>query len=252
MSEELVRAEQLIFEAKEEEALELITTFEKKEDLSPEDKLSSLILKGWTVKNKERVGETAYKISRELGKHYESVEALILRASDNLWGSQFDKAKEFIMEAENLYNSINDKSSLEMSKLKARLLDAGAFIYFLTNDYAKGLKSATRCLRLWKKLENKSGIISMQLLFGYTHMMLGQYDIALDYGFKSLSLSEESNFQMRIAGSFTLLAGVYLYSGNIEQSLEYSKKALSIKEIDIRDRLLNSITSGRAYQVKGK
>ncbi|MFX1456082.1 MAG: tetratricopeptide repeat protein [Promethearchaeota archaeon] len=252
MPEELVRAEQLIFEGKEEEALELITNFEKKSDLTPEEQLSSLILKGWTVKNKERVGEKAYKMSRELGKDYESIEALILRASDNLWGSQFDKAKDFILEAEKLYNSINDKSSLEMSKLKARLLDAGTFIYILTNDYAKGLKSATRCLRLWKKLENKSGIIAMQILFGYTHLMLGQYDIALDYGFKSLGLSEELNFQMRIAASFTLLAGVYLYSGNIEQSLEYSKKALSIKEIDIRDRLLNSITSGRAYQVKGK
>ncbi|MHA2268770.1 MAG: tetratricopeptide repeat protein [Promethearchaeota archaeon] len=252
MPEELAQAEQLIFIGKGKEALELITTFEKKNDLTREEQLSSLILKGRIGLYTEFVGEAAYKMSIELGRDYECVEALILQAFENLWNSRFDKAKDLITEAENLFNSLNDKPSLKISKLKAYLLDAESYIYLLTNDYAKGLKSATQCLRLWKKLGNKAGIISMQLLFGYTHMLLGQYDVALDYGFKCLNLSEELNFQMRIAGSFTLIAGVNLYGGNIEQSLKYCKKALSIKEISDRDRLMISILLGRIYQVKGE
>ncbi|MFW9875706.1 MAG: tetratricopeptide repeat protein [Candidatus Thorarchaeota archaeon] len=254
MPKELVRAEQLIFEGREEEALEIITNFEKKDDITPEEKLSSLILKGWMVSSyTEKVGETAYQMSQKLGKIYESVEALVLRANENIWRTfGLVKAKDLIIKAENLFNSLNETSSLEISKLKAHLLEIGSFIYLLTNEYAKGLKSATQCLRLWKKLENKSGIITMQLLFGYTHMMLGQYDIALDYGLKCLSLSKELNFQMRIAGSFTLIAGVHLYSGNIYQSLEFCNKALSIKALSERDKIFIFLYLGLIYQLKGE
>lgn len=253
MPKELVRAEQLIYIGKEEEALDLITNFEKKKDITQEEQLSSLILKGWMISsNTEKVGETAYQMSQKLDRVYETVEALILDASENLFDSKFDKAKDLIMKAENLFNSIIDASSYEISKLKTRLLDAGSYIYLYSQVYDKGLKSATQCLRLWKKLGNKSGVISMQILFGYTHLMLGQYDIALDYGVKSLSLSKELDFKNRIAGSFTLIAGVHLYSGNINQSLEYCKKALSIKEIDNRNRLYISIFLGRIYQTKGE
>ncbi len=253
MPEELVRAEQLIFEGKEEEALEIITNFEKKDNLTPEERLSSLILKGWMVSSyTDKVGETTYQMSQKLGKDYESVEALILNASESLFNSKFDKAKDLLIKAENLFSSLTDISSTEISKLKAHLLEAGSLIYLLTNEYTKGLKSATQCLRLWKRLGNKSGVITMQIVFGFTNMMLGQYDIALDYGEKSLSLSKELNFQMRIAGSFTLIAGVHLYSGNIDQSLEYCKKALSIKELGNQDKLYIAVFLGRIYQVKGE
>ena len=101
MPEELVRAEQLIYVGKEDKALEIITNFEKKKDITQEEQLSSLILKGWMISAfTEKVGEAAYQMSQKLGKLYESVEALVRNAFENLWDSKFDKAKDLIMEAE--------------------------------------------------------------------------------------------------------------------------------------------------------
>ncbi|MFW9825393.1 MAG: tetratricopeptide repeat protein [Candidatus Thorarchaeota archaeon] len=258
MPEELVRAEQLMYVGKEEQALTIITNFENKKDLTPEEQLSSLILKGRNSFFNEKFnysrgnGELAYQLSQEQGKIYESVEALILMAAERVWDSNFDGAKDLIMEAEKLCSSLTDIPSSEISKLKANLLEVECWLYLYKNDYKKALEIATECLTLWEMIENKVGVINMHQLFGFAHLMLGQYDIALDYASKCLSLAKELNFQTLIAASFTLIAGIHLYSGNINQSLEYCKKASSIKEVDRRHKLFIFIFLGRIYQEKGE
>jgi tetratricopeptide (TPR) repeat protein len=253
MPEELVRAEQLIYVGKEEQALEIITNFENKNDLTPEEQLYSLILKGRTEVFESRgIGELAYQLSQEQGKVYESVEAILLKANERLWGSNFDEAYDLIKEAKKLINTLTECSSSEISKLRANLLQVECGIYLFRNYYRKALKSGNKCLTLWEKFGNKTGIIALYILFGSTHLMLGQYDVALNYGLKSLTLAQELKFQIRVAASITLIAGVHLYKGDINQSLEYCKKALSFKELDKRSKLYVFILLGRIYLVKGE
>jgi tetratricopeptide (TPR) repeat protein len=259
MPEELVRAELLMYEGKEEQALEVIANFEKNKGLKSEQQLFSLILKGRSSaylrnnKDSEGIGELAYELSQKQGRSYESVEALILKAGEKIWrAGEFDEAKILIKKAESLFNSLTDVSSSDISKLKANLLEVEVPIHLFKNYYRKASKLANECLSLWEEIGNKSGVITILLLLGHIKMMLSDYDTAIDYGLKALAQSNELGFQMRIAGSFTLIAGTYLYRGDLNQSLTYCKKALSIKELGKRDNLYIFIFLGRIYATKGE
>lgn len=84
--EQLIRAEELMYNGKGEEALEIVLNFEKRSDLTPKNKLTALLLRGWIyrlnlhLKEAVDVGELGYSMSKELGLIPESVEALLLRA----------------------------------------------------------------------------------------------------------------------------------------------------------------------------
>ena len=73
LKSELDNAKKLMGQGKYEEALALISNFEKKEGLSSKDKLSSLILKGKIYTYSQhyedavKVGELAYQMSQERG-----------------------------------------------------------------------------------------------------------------------------------------------------------------------------------------
>lgn len=258
MPEELVRAERLMYVGKEEQALEIITNFENKNNLTPEEQLYSLILKRRNVFFNEKLrdftdlDELAYQMSQEQGSIYETAEIIILKADEKLWESKFDEAQDLITDAKKLINTLTDASSTEISKLRANLLQVEVPIYIFKNDYKKVVELATQCLTLWEKFGNKAGVIFMLLLFGYSNFMIGQYDNALDYGLKSLNLAKKLNFKGRIASSFRLLAIIHLHRGDINQSLTYCKQSLSIKEIYSRDRLYIMTNLGMIYREKGE
>ena len=84
--EELIRAENLMYDGKVEEAFEIVINFEKRSELTPKDQLSALLLRGLIhffrvqLKDVINVGEIAYPMSQELGLIPESIEALLLKA----------------------------------------------------------------------------------------------------------------------------------------------------------------------------
>ena len=124
---ELLLVEQLINEAKFEDALKTIENFEKKESLTPEDQLSMLLLKGRIyaynaqIKDAVKVGEQTYLMSLKLGLVSESIDALFLKAYMMFLGGS-DKALEFILEAEKKINSLADKSSSNIPRQKGEFL----------------------------------------------------------------------------------------------------------------------------------
>ena len=86
MPEELLRAEQLMYNAKFEEALKIIENLEKKETLTPNDQLSTLSLKGRIYSYNEqyrdavKIGGLLYELCQELGNKHESINALIFKS----------------------------------------------------------------------------------------------------------------------------------------------------------------------------
>jgi len=108
---ELAQAKELILDRKMEEALEIITNFEQKEGITPEDLLSIHLLKGrihafyWQFVDAIKLGEEAYQLSQQLGIIPSIVEALNLKAHIAITGP-FDTALEYIIEGERLINYI--------------------------------------------------------------------------------------------------------------------------------------------------
>ena len=105
---ELIRAEQLIYEANFNKALEIIENFENEGVLIHRDALSGLIMKGWIYKYKyqwkktNQVGELVYKENQNIGDVSLTIDALLLKG-EPWFHENIDDALEYALEAENNY-----------------------------------------------------------------------------------------------------------------------------------------------------
>ena len=253
MPEELVRVEKLINQANLEEALEIIENFEKKETLTHEDQLATLLLKGRIYSYNDqyrdavKIGEIAYKMSQKLGRLLESIDALVLRS----YIGDIDKALELILEAEKLLNSLTGKSTSDLSIQSANILSRKSWLYFYKMDLNTSLESNRQCLSLLKKRGNRFEIASNFLIGGYIYWNLLELDAAFNYAMKSLDIMEELNFHRGIANSSTLVSNIYLAKGDFNQALIFCKKSFSIKEISNRTKLINLNLLGAINYQKG-
>ena len=254
---EFLRLEQLINEAKFEDALKTIENFEKKESLTPEDQLSMLLLKGRIyaynaqIKDAVKVGEQTYLMSLKLGLVSESIDALFLKAYMMFLGGS-DKALEFILEAEKKINSLADKSSSNIPRQKGEFLYLKSWFYFIMGEQNTALESAKETLSLRKKLGNKLDIALDNLLMGYIYMFLREHDTALDYSTKCLDIYEELDFQPGIGISSLLVGRLYVVKSNYNQALKFCKKSLSVKEISSRNKVDNLNLLGDIYYFKSE
>jgi hypothetical protein len=137
---ELVDAQELIYNGKLKEALDIISIFEisNKLDINPEDQLSILLIKGrifvYFEKYKKiaELGEQAYKLSKTLDRRLETIEALTLKVFIASSG-QVEDALNLILEAEELIKSVNDVSLSQISRLKLYIVYAKTWIYYNSN-----------------------------------------------------------------------------------------------------------------------
>ncbi|MFX1399581.1 MAG: tetratricopeptide repeat protein, partial [Promethearchaeota archaeon] len=121
--QELIRAEELIDNGKIDEGLEIITNFEKNNKIIPKEQIWTQLLRGrvhvYSQQFKEgvEIGERVYKLSKELGMVFETIDALILKAQIAFLG-RLDEALKLILKAEKRFNSLSDESSIRLAKGK--------------------------------------------------------------------------------------------------------------------------------------
>jgi tetratricopeptide (TPR) repeat protein len=163
--EELIRAENLFYDAKIEEVLELITDLEK-EKLIPEHQLSVLLLKGKIhatkshLKEAEEIGKHAYKMSLNLGMIPGTIESLILQSNIMFLG-KFDEALDLLLKAENLFNSLNQESPSNLLKLKAMILGRKSWVYWFKNEIDDALELTVKCKPLVEELGIRMSLLSI-------------------------------------------------------------------------------------------
>lgn len=253
MPEELVRAEQLMYNAKFEEALKIIENLEKKKTLTPNDQLSTLSLKGRIYFYNEqyrdavKIGGLLYELSQEFGSLPESIYALVLKS----YIGDTTIALKIILEAEKVFNSIEGTPNLDLSTQRMEILSRKSWLHFHKGNLDKAIESAKQCLSLLKKRDNKLEIGSSFYLFGYIYWYLLEFDTAFDYAMKSLDIMEELDFPRGIAYSSTLVSNIYLAKGDFNQALIFCKKSSSIKEISNRTKLTNFNLFGAIHYQKG-
>jgi len=238
---DLTGAEKLIYEAKFEEALKIIESFENEENLTPKDLVSTLILKGTihTI-NQEfdvtaKLGRRAYRLAQKHELILESIQALLYKANILFLG-EVDKAFKLISECEKRINSFTDKTSIDLLRHKGYLLLLKSWGYLFKNELDSALELANKSLQLRKKTSSQIEIAFNHLLLGNIYWNLGEIDTSLIYAIKSFDLMEELGFHRGISLCSNLVGQGYLDKGELNQASRFFKKGLSFKEIDNRTK----------------
>lgn len=234
--EELIHAAELLFDTKIEEALEIVVNFEKHNEMTSEEKTWTLLLRGWVYVVKQQfktaveIGNRAYQLSNEEGMKIERIEALCLKAYILRQG-KVDEARDLILEAEELLNSLTDKPSSYFPRVNliVLLLKTGVCIAGLETNSA--LELVLQSWILSEKTNNKlfMGIISSQIAAIF--ISKNKYDVALEFAQKGLKLAKELEFQIGIATNLFTIGLVYFLKGDLNKALETCDRGLAINEI---------------------
>ncbi|NVM36818.1 MAG: tetratricopeptide repeat protein, partial [Candidatus Lokiarchaeota archaeon] len=255
--EELTHAEHLMYQARFEDALKILTNLEKKETSITKEQLSILILKGKICCYKEQykiaveIGEKAYQLSQKLGIISKIIDSLLLKAHIVFLG-MLEKALEHISEAEGLLNSMSDKSSSEFLKFKAKFLLIKSIACHYTADHNKALELAQEWLVIREKLNEKLDIALIYCQIADIYNFKSDPTTALDYAMKSFAIQEELQNQIGIATSLYLIGLSYFNKGHFDQALKSVKQSLTIREISTSTKLQSIHLLGAIYKEKGE
>jgi len=261
---ELSKAELLRNEGKFLEALEIIKRIEKKEDLTPQDQLSSHVLK-CTLLNKLgfhedalRLAEKTYKEADKLGNPLKLIEVSIEMAEAFVYTIKFNESLEVIAKCEKIYNTIFlETATVERNRIKSAiaLIKAHNIVdnYMEKQDLERGLEILKYGLALQKKLDNKHEIARFYQEIGRIYYSQYDWDLALNYFEKALKL-EENGFNVYLTWLFFFLGVVYKNKGELDHALNYYNQGLMLAEKLNSDKLPIAYLSnyiGEIHQMKG-
>ncbi|MHA2325113.1 MAG: tetratricopeptide repeat protein [Promethearchaeota archaeon] len=225
---EIIRAKELLQEAKFDEALEIIEQFENFESPSPENQLSALLLKGKIYQYKGRykkmvnISERAYQMSQKLGFISETIDALCLKAHIAHLRRQEDDL-EYILEAEQLIDTYSGKSGSVLPRQRANILYTKSWIFYHSGeDFDHTLEIALQCLAIREKLGEKLDI-------SYSLFQIGsELEEAIKSCKQALSFKEINTRD--ISRNLNNLGQVYLTKGELNKALKYIKQGISLAE----------------------
>ncbi len=257
---ELIRVEELICEAKFDEALEILENFEVKRTITQKYLLSALILKGriyyymYQGKKAIQIGERVYKESQEMGDICLIIDALLLKADPNVLkdlGRGMDAVK-YVLEAEKKFKKIEKNSSSNYMLRKASILSRKAYIYSFIGNARKALRFAMQSLEIWQKFSRKIDIAYTFQTIYWINSFKGDREAQLDYAKKCLAIQEELNNRVGIAASLYQIEWTYNLKGYFNQAIELARKVLAMKETSNFHRILLLVDLGTIYKIKGE
>ncbi|MHA2282546.1 MAG: tetratricopeptide repeat protein [Promethearchaeota archaeon] len=239
--EELKRGFELLNEGKVEEALQLITIFEKKEDLTLEDKLKCQILKGilfyhlGRIDEALKIGEVAYQESLRLEKPLLSIDAIIAkyRALRNTGRRYNSELWEFITYTEDVLKSTLKETPSEIEQREAFLNNMKGELYFREYELDHALDSLQKSLVILERYNQWSYLLPNILAnIGLVYSGKGELDLALKYYRKCLKTSKGNNVEVNLtkAASIREIGRIYFQKGDFDQALKYYEKSLKIYE----------------------
>jgi tetratricopeptide (TPR) repeat protein len=249
--------EKLIYQAKFEDSLSIISDFEIKEDLSSKDQLILLILKGKIFCYQEQykqaveIGEAAYKLSQKYGKSSYCIDSLIIKAH-TLYFGDIEQAENYILECEKLLNTSIMEAQSDIIRKKADLLLIKSILFHIKTDHDKALELASQWLLTPDHIKEDLDLSRIYCLMADIYIFKSDPNTALNYAKKSLIIQKKLRNQVGIATSLYLV-GLCLYSkGDFDQALKSGKESLTIDEISIYSKLNLFHLLGAIYREKGE
>ncbi len=177
--------------------------------------------------------------------------------------SMYDEISEDYHSALSLFKSHNYEEALDMARLgfeKAQKLkdkNQIAYGYFYQaryydklGPYNESVILYMKALAIFKALDNTAQVSRCYYKLGFNHFKLADYDLGLDYYFKSLKLDEERNYKPGIALTLERIGKLYLNTGDFYKARESFERALNIF-IELKDdyrMLMNESCIAVTYQ----
>ncbi|MFX0156379.1 MAG: tetratricopeptide repeat protein, partial [Candidatus Hodarchaeota archaeon] len=140
-------------------------------------------------------------------------------------------------------------SSSHLSRLKLWILSIKAGTYFLMVSN-EALELAQEGLALAEKTKNFTFIATFLVALGWIY--LTEPEKALDYTIKSLNLCEKLNFKLGIGKSLSLMCTIYYAKGDFNLALDFGKRSLALKELGPFSRANTLVALGSIYREKGE
>ena len=256
----IAHSEQLMNEGKLSEALHLLETIEKRNELTSNDHLSCQILRSTLFikmgQYEEALGitEIAEEESRRLNSPLQIVDTLNLTAEVFLLLGKFDESLEAVDQSEQILKAIPLKQSPEWVTRKATQFNRRGTIYMKKGYFDQALDNYEQSLLLFEKISSKKGIAESLYNIGSIHWRNSELDKSLQYFEQSLRLREELGDNFGVALSLNAVGIIYRRRGDLNKALEYYKRSLVLKEQLGNNPLiaiaLNNI--GTVYRRKGE
>ena len=235
--EAVIRARKLMEEAKFEEALQVLITFKKNENLSSHDQISYYILKSsiyYRLGKKEeffKYTKKAFQASQGQKPSLLLIDVYIEMAQLSSWGGiENDKALEFLKKCADLFKILTQEPPIELAKRKAKIAWIKSDIYEFKTNLDRALKYAEQALVLREKLNLKIDIIDSLSQMKEIYFAKGDLDLAQKYTERCLNHSKEINYKHMILFCYITLGLIYSSKGEIKRGIEYQKQALTIAE----------------------
>lgn len=255
--EELNLAGQLLSNGKLEDALEIITNFEKKSEITPKEQLWVFLLRGhvyqakFQLKKVIEMGEQAYQLSKEIKMIPESVEALLLKSYISILGDP-DEAFDLITKAEALLDSLTEETFINLAGFNLSILTAKSGSYLYKGDFNTALESALKIVTLAETDEINLWSGHLLILLGLIYLSKGEEKAALEYATNILNFMEKLGVRVGVAHSLYVIGHVYFMKGDLNEALIFCEKSLSIKEISDITKCNTLSILGAIYRSKGE
>lgn len=135
----------------------------------------------------------------------------------------YQKALLYINQTKRLSESLNYPQGIAESCYYQ------ALIYTDRNDYYNAIDSYNRSRKVYQQLNDTLGIAKVNNSIGLIEIRRGNYLIGLNNSLSAIQVFEEKNLKEELSRAYNNLADAYFNTNQLEKSLEFNLKALSIR-----------------------
>ena len=262
---ELAQAKQFIIEGKYEESLQLLKDFEERRNNSLHDIVSCHLIKCDLVLHQElfkklvKLAEQTYKKSLGLEKSILSVDALIFMGRGLIRSFNVKQAKMITKQAEELLATLTEESVINKNRREAHIVNQKGFIsnpfFNPEGDVDLAIKYYKHSLAMGESLGDDVIVFyslnPLSYMFG---LFKGEFDLALEYAERALTLAKEANYKILIAWGFLTKATLYHNKGEVARSIPLYEQSLAIAKELNNERLItaNLNNMADAYRMNGE
>jgi tetratricopeptide (TPR) repeat protein len=256
---ELIRARELIEEAKFDKALQITEKFGEKKELSLHEQISYYLLKillaGFNFDFKEYIkyANKAYQESQKLESSLQLLDVYIHMSVALNMQQKLNEAEEFVVKSEALLDMLNREPLKEIIKRKHLIAWSKSYHYFQKDEQEKALKYAERCLALREKLNLKASIALSLHRLGDIYILIGNLNQALEYLQSSKLIALELEYKPLMQRCNMNFGVIYGMKGELDTAFSYNEQVLASadEEKDIKLILMMLNNNGLIFQMQG-
>ncbi|MHA1995478.1 MAG: hypothetical protein ACW97Z_13120 [Candidatus Hodarchaeales archaeon] len=255
---ELLRAGQFFAEGFTDRALEILSKFEKRDDLSLNDQTDCYLLKSeifnflFLYKNALDYAEKANQLSKETDNIFQMIKSQLLIAIAFVGNREIEKAQDYCVKSETLLSGGVIINLTEIKILKGYLHFAKGFIQQGRGNYDSAFEFFVKTLNSFKGLDDWLYTLYALLYIGEIYYRKMDLDKAKSSAEKCLN--HQKTFRKRMWWPyFNLVGAIFSHTGELDSSIEFYKQGLKLNEEDGNEYGANVIrvNLGEIYLERG-